>query len=322
MVATDQAAPEPTPEFNTRCMELLAQWEGGQRPVEEVLATLTQMSQEAHTENHLVDQGRAEQLLAYVYHIRGHLETSIHHNERAHRLFMTAGNERRAGIIELNQGENYRFKGNFSRAVRLFQSAQRIAAKYDSLTAQTIATVNEGLVLVTLKQDKEAYRVLNAGFALADQWPLDTDSNRQSHGRMLSEIYYGKAVIYLRAGEHQRAWSNAVEALRLANSTGDPILRGYANRTIAEVITALGGVPDDDYAASPDDYFREAMNAFKELDAQAEIARTMFAQAISLGQRGRRTTAARKLQHVMSIFSQLGMVDDAARAAEAQLGLI
>ncbi len=48
----------------------------------------------------------------------------------------------------------------------------------------------------------------------------------------------------------------------------------------------------------------------------------MLAHARCLAGHGRRTTAARKLQQAMIIFTRLGMTDDAAQAAEAQLQVI
>ncbi len=316
-----QTANEPTPEFNQRCMDVLRQWEQGEATFDGAIGQLTKLSRDAEKNSQDINQGRAEQLLAYVHHYRGNLDASIHHNERARALYHRGGNLRRVGIIDLNQGENYRFKGDFARALRLYQSVQRIAEQFNDVGSLTMATVNEGLVLVTLGQNTEARRVLARGLALSSQHPQDSETNRQTYYRLLCEVHHGTAVISLRENEPQAAWEEAARALKLAETTGDPILRGYANRTIGDVLTALGSAPQPGYSDDPDDYFRAALEAFKLLNAEAEIARTMFAQAVSLAKRGRRTTAARKLQHVMLEFSRLGMLDDVARTAEAQLEL-
>jgi len=50
--------------------------------------------------------------------------------------------------------------------------------------------------------------------------------------------------------------------------------------------------PDANFSAGPDYYFEAALEAFREINAEAEMARTMFAHARSLNVRGRRTTAA------------------------------
>jgi tetratricopeptide (TPR) repeat protein len=319
MVSVHQKNNEPSPEFNDHCMGLLKRWEDGDLPFKEAVAQLTMLSQRANAEGHLVNQGRAEQLLAYVQHYRGNLDASIYHNERARTLYAKAENLRRVGIIDLNQGENYRFKGDFARAVRLYQSAQHIAEQLEDQQSLTLAAVNEGLVLVTLGRNKDARKSLQRGLELAKSAPNETEVQQRTLNRLYCEIHHGMAVIHLRENEPEAAWEQAQKALALAEQTGDPILRGYAHRTIGEVLTALGEAFTD--GDDPDTYFRAAMESFRSLNAEAEMARTMYAQAISLAKRGRRTTAARKLQHVMIMFSRLGMVDDAARAAEAQLNV-
>lgn len=313
-----QAQSEPTPEFNQRCMDVLRHWESGDLPFKEALAQLTTLSQKADAAGQPVNQGRAEQLLAYIQHYRGNLDESIYHNKRARALYNRAGNLRRVGIIDLNQGENYRFKGDFIHAQHLYQSAQRISEKLDDTSSLTLAIVNEGLTLLTMGDNAAAYRAFQKGLALAEQYPRDDDIQHQTYRRLMSEIRHGLAVIYLRENNVTGAWEEATSALKLAERTGDAILSGYAYRTIGEVLTALGEPPSGDYSADPDDYFRAALDSFRSLDAEAEIARTMYAQALSMATRGRRSNAARKLQHVMIMFERLGMVDDANRAAQAQ----
>ena len=53
--------------------------------------------------------------------------------------------------------------------------------------------------------------------------------------------------------------------------------------------------------------------------AEGELAKTMYEHGRSLMRRDKKMPAARKLQQAMVIFTRLGMVDDAAKAAEAQL---
>jgi tetratricopeptide (TPR) repeat protein len=316
-----QPSHEPTVEFNQRCMDVLRQWEQGDISFDGAIHALVALSREAEANHQDINQGRAEQLLGYIQHYRGNLDASVHYNERARALYHRAGNLRRVAIIDLNQGENYRFKGDFVRAVRLYQSAQRIAEQYSDIAMLTMATVNEGLVLVTLGKNTEARRVLMRGLELAPQHPQEMDTQRQTFSRLSCEIHHGMAVINLRENNPEAAWEEAAKALSLAEKTGDPILRGYANRTIGDVLTELGEAPQAEYENDPDHYFRLALDAFRQLNAEAEIARTMYAQGVSLAKRGRRTAASRKLQHVMLEFSRLGMVDDAARTAEAQLAL-
>lgn len=310
--------PEPTPEFNQKCLNVVNQFSSGQLAYEHALAELDKLAQEADSTGHLVNQGRVQQLIAYIQHYRGNLDVSIHHNEQARALYARAGNPKRVATIDLNQGENYRFKGEFNRAAKLYRSAYDVAEQFGDLRLQTLASSNEGLVLLALKHYDEAFAVFNKSLKLA----LQMDIQENNVAGILCEIYHGLAVIHLQEGNLEAAWMRAMEALHVAEQVNQLHIKGYANRTLGEVLTDLKTAPDSRFSSDPDYYFRLSIEFLQELKADAEIARTMFAQAISLAKRGKRTTAAKKLQQVMDLFTKLGMVDDAARAAEAQLSLM
>jgi tetratricopeptide (TPR) repeat protein len=293
-------------------------WESGELPVKDAVAQLQQLHQDALNANHLANQGRAEHLMGYLQHYRGNLDVSIRHYERARALYLRVGNRVRAAAIDLNQGENYRFKGDFARARRLYRAAYDAATELNELRIQTIALVNEGLVLLATGQYDDARAAFQEGYQLACEWP---EPNSNLYG-ILCEVHHGMATIHMHAHQHSEAWEEALRGLETASQSKQPFHLGFANRIMGEVVTALGGAPEEGFSADPDDYFRAALEAFREVNAEAELARTMFAQAKSLSTRGRRTTAARKLQQAMIIFTQLGMVDDAARAAEAQLAVL
>lgn len=310
--------PEPTPEFNQKCIVIVNRFASGELQYEQALAELEALAYEANESGHLVNQGRVEQLMGYVQHYRGNLDVSIRHNERARTLFARAGNPRRVAIIDLNQGENYRFKGELNRAAKLYQSAYEFAEQFGDVQLQTQASSNEGLALLALKRYDEAHVVFNKSLKLAQQLDIQ-DANVAT---LLCEIYHGLAEIHLHEGNLEAAWIRAVEAIQLAEQANQPLIKGYANRTLGEVLTELKTAPDSRFSSEPDDYFRESLRYLQDLKAEAEMARTLFAQSLSLAKRGRRTTAAKKLQQVMDMFTKLGMVDDAARAAEAQLLLM
>jgi tetratricopeptide (TPR) repeat protein len=320
MVSAGQTelAVEPTPEFNQKCMDVVQRWQAGDLPFKEAVALLTGYTRDAIDEGHAANQGRSEHIMGYIQHYRGNLNTSIRHYERALALYRKVGNRDRAAIIELNQGENYRFKGDFQRARRLYRAAYETASELNNIQVKTIAVVNEGLVLLVMNKHDSAQEAFEEGLELAGNW---ADRLDQRPGT-LCEIHYGMAVIHMNEGDHEAAWKDALKSLAAAKESGQPFQLGFANRTLGEVVTMLKDAPDGDFSSDPDTYFRAAINAFQEINAEAELARTMFAQAKSLAIRGRRTTAARKLQQVMIIFTRLGMVDDAARAAEAQLAVL
>ncbi len=321
MVRLDDASTvdsEPTAGFNKECVSVIYGWQGGDMPFNDAVTRMHTLLTEARGSGHVANQARAEHGLGYLEHYRGNLNTSIRHYEQARSLYLRAGNRGRAANIDLNQGENYRFKGEFKRARRLYRSAFETASELGNLRLQTISAVNEGLVLLSQEKLDSAHRAFERAFDLTTRWNED----QTSLAGILCELHHGMAVIHLARDEHQIALEHALKSLEAAQATRQPLQIGYANRTMGEVITAMKQQPNNTVTDDEDEYFRLSIGAFRDMDADAELARTMFAQARSLAIRGRRTTAARKLQQAMIIFTRLGMVDDAARAAEAQLAVI
>ncbi len=309
---------EPTPQFNEQCLSVIQDWEAGNLPLKDAIKSMEALYEAAHEEQHMANEARAHHMMGYIQHYGGNLTISIRHYDKAHRLYMRVGNRKRAATIDLNQGENYRFKGDFSRARRLYQKAYETASDVGDIVIQAMAIGNEGLTLITLEQYDKALDALIQGKDLCMEW----EGAAERRDSALCEFYQGLATTYMAKNQLTDAWDMALNALELAQKTDQPLDYGFANRIIGEVVTKMGTVPHDDFSSDPDYYFRHALSAFRDLNAEAELARTMFAQARSLASRGRRTTAARKLQQVMIIFTQLGMLDDAARAAEAQLAVI
>jgi hypothetical protein len=64
------------------------------------------------------------------------------------------------------------------------------------------------------------------------------------------------------------------------------------------------------------------LEQFKQVKAEAEVGKTLFAQGKSFAKRNRRNSAGRLFQQAIVIFTKLGMNDDAAKAAEEQLRVI
>ncbi len=306
---------DPTPEFNARGLAVLHQWEKSELPFDEAILRFTQMVQEAIQSKHLANQGRAEHFLGYLQHYRGNLNTSIMHYDRARSLFIQVGNENRIAIIDLNQGENYRNKGEFSRARRLYRNAHDAAARLGNLRIQTMAIVNEGLALLSLKDYGAARDSLEEGLRLSDQWAEGDDDFYE----LRCEIYHGLATLDLIAENIAEAWQHAQNCLESASQEKQPLSLGYAYRIMGEVLTAITNPGAIGIEGTPDDYYRAALEAFRHINAEGEIGRTVYSQAKSLAHRSKRRSAAQMFKEAMVIFTQLGMTDDAAKAAEAQL---
>src|SRR5690606_22358712 len=101
--------------------------------------------------------------------------------------------------------------------------------------------------------------------------------------------------------------------------TAQPMRIGFGSRAIADVITALGSTPDDNFESDPDFYYKEALESFRKVKMEGDIAKTLFARGNSLVIRGKKSLAAKLFQQALAIFTRLGMTDDAAKVAEAQM---
>ncbi len=318
MVAHTSSHAEPTPEFMAQCQKILERWRVGELPFADAVAKFSTLAQQASQEGHSANLARAEQLLGYLQHYRGNYNISIMHNDRARTLYERVGNRARVITLIINQGENYRFKGEYKRAISLYDQAYGEASELGDIRSQSIALLNKGLALLSLQEYDAAREALQHAYTLSEQWP----DQHEVLPDMQIEIHHGLVEIFLHEGDYEAAWEQAMLAMAAARLADKPVQYGYAYRLVARVLTALGQSPDPAYTDEPDEYFRRAVAAFRDVNAEGELARTMFEHARSLANRGRNTRAARKLQQVMMIFTKLGMTDDAAQAAELQRQLL
>jgi tetratricopeptide (TPR) repeat protein len=310
--------PEPTPEFNDRCLRILECWEAGTLPIEDARNDMIDLRNEATNSHNIANQGRVEQLLGFLDGYKGNLNDSIHHFERARAMFMQVDNKTRIALCDLNLGESYRYKGDFSRARTLFEKAYETFKVLNDSKNEALALGNKGQVLLSTNHLDEAEADLNQCYDLTAQLPPDSPQRYS----ILAEVQYALTLLNLRRQHYEIAWEMACHAMQTAEESPKPLEKGFANRAIAEVLSVVDTLPENELSHDPDHYFQAANEAFREINAEGEIARTMFAHAKSLARRGRHMTAARKLQMAMVIFARLGMVDDAAKAAEAQLDIL
>lgn len=313
---------EPDEEFNTRASAVLARWESGELPFKDALDHMLALEAEARAAAQYANQGRAELLMGVMQGYRANLDASISHFERARDLFERAQNRRRALGCILNLGESNRLKGNFTRARQMFRMAFDGARDVGAVHMQTLAAFNEAQILMSMEHFESARTSLEKAYALAQQIETEPPNLRRVRDDMLCEIPGALAVVSARLNRHEQAWAYAFDALARAEQIDQPLQRGNANRAFGEVLTLLGGLPaaaDPGYSDDPDEYFRRAIEAFQLIKAEGEIARTIYTHALSLAARGRGMSAAKKLKQAMIIFTRLGMTDDAAKAARAQM---
>ncbi|MFN8529315.1 MAG: tetratricopeptide repeat protein [Anaerolineae bacterium] len=252
---------------------------------------------------------------------------------RSRDMFERANLPKRVLNATLNLGESYRIKGDFSRARQFFRAAfeQGIETQVFGTAAQ--AAANEGDMLISMANWEQARERHQKALELAPQEP-----NQANRLLIQSQSNQGLATCALRIDDASAAWKYAQEALRLAHEGDQSVMLGAAYRTMGEVLTVLGYTPEgakietpvetkDDAAATneslgdPDLFFQLSIESFQKLQAEGEIARTIYVQGLSLARRGQKVTASRKFQQATLMFTRLGMRDDANKAAQAQMNV-
>ncbi len=304
---------DPTPEFDRACQMLLEAWSSGALPLVDALTQLQTLEQNARAEKHLANQGRVAHVLGYIYQDLGDVNRSIEHYDKAQRFFLRVNNRMRLAGIDLNQGENYRDKGDYARALALCQRAYKVADEIEHNSIKTYARGNQGWVFLALNDSKSALE------AFEDAYVLCQEDIVEHNDSTMAELLCGMAHVALYRGDNALAWEKGYQAYEAAMRGGEQREIGYVWRVMGDAVTGLGDCPIATMPSSPDTYYKSAIAAFQHINADAEIARTIFARAKSLVKRGNRVQASPLFREAMVIFTRLGLTHDALQVAEAQL---
>lgn len=322
VVQSIQPHQDVAPEYRERYNAIFDAWQSGKLVFVDAVTQIETLRRIAVRAGDIANQGGAELLMGIMQGYRANLNESIQHFEQARDLFSKVGNRERVATCTLNIGESYRLKGNFTQARRYFHAAYEAASQLQDVKMQVTALTNEGQMLISLGRYDQARAALEDAIQLSSEvW---SDNARLEANRIdnLCEIHHALVAVYLQLGQPELAWEHARLSLRIAQEIQQSYRIGFANRAIAEVLTQLETPPDSSFDSDPDTYYQAACEAFRELKAEGELGKTLCAQGKSLAKRGRKLQSARKLQQAMVIFTRLGMVDDAAKAAEAQLQVL
>jgi tetratricopeptide (TPR) repeat protein len=318
------SSPAQRPTVPRRSSDVVMLWENGRLSYQAALDQLIALKAEAASDGNIADEAFVETRIGLVESARGSAATAIAHFERARELYLRADNRRQVITCSLHIGETYRLRGNASRARQYFRIGYEAALELGDRELQVHARASEAQMMMAQGHGLLAEPLLRECYGLAaEPYPVpagathDATSRAQAGQRI--DVANGLATICLEQERYDEAWEFAEEAFSLATALGHDLRLGLAARVLADTITALGSPPVPGFHADPDVYYADSAAHFRAVNAEGEIARTLFAQGRSLGQRDRSTLAARKLHQAMVIFSRLGMVDDAARAAEEQL---
>lgn len=314
---------EPDPEFNTRCVQLLTDWDTQRIHVHELLRRFAVLAQEAAASGQPANQGRVEHILGYIHHYLGNYDTSNEHYEKARRFYHRANNRHRLAAIYLNQGENYRLCSDWQRALELYRISIDIVEDIGDLPTLSYALTNKGLTLIQLNLLSDARASLQRAYDLSLQWhgKVYFDTVEEAHS-IRTEVMLGLAEIALKEKAFAEAFEAACEALTNADAADEPRSRGLAYRMLGNVLTYFAasnvtGIPTD-----PDSSYELSLAAFRQMEAQGEIGLTLSAYAHSLAARGDKQRAIYLYRQALVIFTRLGMTYDAARVADAQMKIL
>jgi tetratricopeptide (TPR) repeat protein len=316
--------PDITPEFRDRINVIYHEWLENKRDMGDAKQAFAELLKEAEAEKNLIHQGGVYNILGVLNGYRGNYDESIQHFEKARELYDKSGALPRVATCDLNLGETYRLRGNFTRARFYFHKAFEAGKTLNRVNTQVLALTNEGQMWLSLKSVEKARATLEQALSLADiPWrDPETDADKATRYGNICEIHHAMVEVQLEEGNPFGAWQHATQTLEYAEKTAQPNRLGYANRALGNVLSQLDEPLDEEYNADPDFYYEKALQNFRQVKAEAEVGKTLFAQGKSYAKRGKRNSATRLFQQAMIIFTKLGMTDDAAKAAEEQWRVI
>jgi len=333
MVSTNQSSSHNLPdidvEFRAQTNVFFEGWQEGQLSYMEAVQGLRGLLSEVANEGNDLHQGRIENLLGIMHGIRADYNQCIVHFEQARRFYERSGAFQLVAICDLNIGETYRLRGNFTRARMYFHRSYETGKQWDQMSTQANARANEGQMWLSLNSIIKAKQVLEEALELSlNPWQENEDENRYKvRLEVTCEIHYALVEIALKQDDLEDAWHHAKQSFEIGQTLQRPYRMGQGYRAIADTLTQLlsqdmGHLVSQSFEKDPDYYYRLALEAFREIKSESEVAKTIFQQGKSLAHRRKARRAAKLYQQAMVLFTRLGMTDDAAKAAEAQLDVI
>jgi tetratricopeptide (TPR) repeat protein len=316
--------PDIDPEFRVQLNEIYHSWLQNTRDFATAKQNFADLLAEVEQSGNIIHQAGVYNMMGVMNGYRSNYDESTRYFEQARELYEQAGAIPRVASCDLNLGESYRLRGNFTRARAYFHRAYEAGKTLNQVRTQVIACTNEGQMWLSLKSIEKARMTLQEALELAVQpWANpETEAEERDRSDNICEIHHALVETCLADGNPYQAWQHAKESLNYAEKTARPNRLGYANRALGAVLTELDEPLEEGFSNDPDVYFKKALDFFRQVKLESEVGKTLFAQARSYAKRGKRRSAGQLFQQAMVIFTKLGMTDDAARAAEEQLLLI
>jgi tetratricopeptide (TPR) repeat protein len=197
-------------------------------------------------------------------------------------------------------------RGDLDKAFGPWEAGLRIAEEIGAIPTEVLLRIQLGALLLTSDRLPEARKHLEEAMSLAQ----DIDEKRQQ-----SEAARNLGLIALRQGRMDEAHQLTRRALDLAEPAGLRQEAGRALLAIAEVrARATGGrgsgvhsgVIDTVGAAPADTYYVRAVELFRELGNESELARALERHGRHRLERGDKENARRLLAEARALYEKVG----------------
>jgi predicted ATPase/DNA-binding SARP family transcriptional activator len=202
------------------------------------------------------------------------------------------------GTINNNLANTANLKGNYQRAVSLYEKAQDVFRRTKNQDMIIMCLVNQSAARIGLGQFLEAEKDLREVLQLTE-----------SSGWLgLSLTYCFLAEALLRQEKYQDALEAANKALKSAEETGAQQALGAAWRVLGKTASQLSGnIALDGDGLSARDCFQRSEEIFKEVNAEAERAHTLQTWAEHELENGDQKRGQELDSQARELFKRLGM---------------
>lgn len=313
--------PQSTNTFRQQVAAVIAALEAQQISLE---AAHNQLVDLQNTATELDDRAYAYEQLGHVFISRQILRDAAQQFQVA-RMFYEQIDDRQSVLRcdwHLGQAQYQQHKWEAARVRFRAVHKSRLSARQPALRTEAIA--RDGLITLRLGDYDAAYALLlDALKALRPGWPITPNTvDDEATRTLLCDVHLALVDLHLTQNKAHVAWEHAGEAFTLSRQIRDLHSAGYAKRAIAAVVTQLGYSPDSIFDDDPDVHYEGALLAFRAVNDEVEVARTLFARGQSLAQRQFKRSAAHSYQQALTLFRHLGMSKDVEITENAQSRLI
>lgn len=190
-------------------------------------------------------------------------------------------------------------RGGMERGVELWQEALAIAEEIGAIPHQAMLLNNLGEAAIAMGEPVKARQRLEEAVQLARL--LDDR-------RVLTDALRNLSDLEVQGGNAERARELAEEAMEVAIRAG---MREYEGRALLALGEAFGATLFDDTGSDSAEkakgYFAKAVELFRELDNQAELAKALSQYGEFLVERGNPDGGKLLLEEARQLFQKLGM---------------